>query len=311
MILPLLSMIRSILSKRQSMEPFYRLHKTTRQGYHQSIKRLKLEEELMIKLTQKILDYRRMKDRRAGSRSLYYNLNIKINYNIGITKFEQLLNKYKLTLIPLSTKVVTTQSCFQSWNYTNLTNGLIINGLNQLVVGDITYVSLGKGRYYLFCLTDVFTMRVVGYCLSDRMRKEEALECLNMFINLRKRRNLKGCIHHTDGGGQYFSRLYLSKLEEHDINVSVARNCLENGLAEQKNGFIKNHLIPTMNLNSELGLAEEMKRVITNYNKERKQELLGWRSPIEFENYIKTTKKAIYFRLHDHANNVGSERHGF
>ena len=93
MILPLLSMIRSILSKRQSMEPFYRLHKTTRQGYHQSIKRLKLEEELMIKLTQKILDYRRMKDRRAGSRSLYYNLNIKINYNIGITKFEQLLNK--------------------------------------------------------------------------------------------------------------------------------------------------------------------------------------------------------------------------
>lgn len=309
--LPLLSIIRELVKgTSQSMVPFYKLHNMTRQSYHQGQKRAEGEQAQMLVLAEEIEEYRRSKDRLAGSRSLFYNLSIKTRYSIGITKFEQLLSKYELSMQPLRVRIVTTQSCSQSWNYNNLINGLVLNGLNQLVVGDITYISLGKDRYYLFCLTDVFTMRIVGHCISDRMRKEEALVCLNKFIKLRKRKNLTSCIHHTDGGGQYFSREYLSRLSD-KIAVSVARSCLENGLAEQKNGFIKHHLIPTMNINSSKSISSEMNRVIRYYNSERKQEVLGWRSPIEFEKHLMTTKKDIYLRLHDHEKNIPSKRHGF
>lgn len=309
--LPLLSILRGLVKGTgQSMRPFYKLYDMTRQGYHQGLKRSEDEQALMDILREEIYSYRCNKDRLAGSRSLFYNLSIKERYSIGITKFEQLLSRYDLSLQPLRIRVVTTQSCRQSWNYKNLINGLVLNGLNQLVVGDITYISLGKDRYYLFCLTDVFTMRIVGHSISNRMRKEEAIVCLDMFIKLRKRKNLQGCIHHTDGGGQYFSGKYLTKLGS-ELSVSVARSCLENGLAEQKNGFIKHHLIPTMNLNSSKSISSEMSRVIDFYNSERKQAVLGWRSPIEFEKHLMTTKKGIYLRLHDHEKNIPSKRHGF
>jgi len=184
--IPLLTIIKSKLELYNlSMAPFYRQYQISRQGYSQAIKRTGLIDAMMDDIKQKVMAYRLEKDRRAGSRSLYYNLGIKKLYGIGVTKFEHLMSTYGLSLQPMRIRVVTTKSCSQSWNYENLCNGLIVNNINQLVVGDLTYVAIGKNRYYLFSITDVFSLRIVGYCLSERMRKEEALLALEMFIELR------------------------------------------------------------------------------------------------------------------------------
>ena len=311
MLVPLLDIIKfQLIGTDISMEMIYKSFGINRQLYYRKKRRIQSELDLIASLKSEIDLYRYKKDRRAGSRSLFYNLNIKYRFGIGVNKFERLLSQYGLTLKPLRVRVVTTKSTFQSWNYKNLTNGLIISNICQLVVGDITHIVIGKDEYYLFCLTDVFSMRIVGHCISDRMRKEEAIIALNMFLDLRNKKQIQGCIHHSDGGGQYFSKLYHSKIRM--MKISVAKSCLENGLAEQKNGFIKNHLLPTINSFCPSNIQSEIAKVIHRYNHERKQQRLGWKSPVQLENYIYTFgTENMKVTMYDHEKKVSSERIGF
>ena len=270
------------------MEEVYNLLGITRQGhYYRTLVKGK-EQLLMEQIKEEVQQYRRTKERRAGSRSLYYNLDIKSKYQIGVSKFESLMSAHKLTLLPLRTRVVTTQSSLQSWNYKNLANGLKINGINQIVAGDLTYIFIGSQLFYLFCLTDLYSNRIVGYCLSDRQRAKEARQALDMWIELRGVTHLHFCIHHTDGGSQYFAKLYLNWMLANHIRPSVAQNCLQNGHAEQKNSLLKHHLIPTAEFQDLNQFQMEIKRIITFYNEVRKQKALGWRSPLEYETYIES-----------------------
>lgn len=293
------------------MESFYRFYKITRQGFRKAALKLEQRDIMMSQISELVKKYRMTKDRRAGSRSLYYNLDIKTEFKIGVNKFENLLSNYGLNLLPLRVRVVTTRSNFQSWNYNNRCVGLVITGVNQLVVGDLTYLGIGKQRYYFFCLTDVFSSRIVGYHLSERMRKQEAISALKKWISLRGESKIKGCIHHTDGGTQYFSKLYLTKMKSLGLKISVAENCLENGYAEQRNSTIKYHLLPTVRNSRKRLLEKQVEEMIDFYNYERKQDVLGWRSPVELEQDALSNKQLMQLRLYNYESKTASERLGF
>jgi transposase InsO family protein len=298
-------MVPLLLSIRKSqdehgiaMERFYDYVGISRQGFSKAAKEFAGQILLVDELTGLVKSYRQTKDRRAGLRSLYYNLGIKSKFGIGVNKFEEMMSANGLALPPLSTRVVTTKSSMQSWNYGNLVNGLLINNINQVVVGDLTYLSIFGKRYFLFCLTDLYSARIVGIGFGPNMRAQDAKKAMDEWVKLRKKNNLNGCIHHTDGGSQYFSALYLESLRDLGVSVSCAENCLMNGYAEQKNGLIKHHLMPTVrDLDGDV-LYREIKRIIKVYNHERKQEGLGWLSPVEYEEKISAMKEKPERILH-------------
>ena len=94
MIVPLLAIIRIQLTGTSiPMTLFYDFYKISRQGYHQAVNRHKKEQLMMESIITEVEKYRLEKDRRAGSRSLFYNLDIKKRYKIGINKFERLLSE--------------------------------------------------------------------------------------------------------------------------------------------------------------------------------------------------------------------------
>jgi len=268
------------------MERFYSHVGISRQGFSKAAKGFVEEKLLVEKLMDMVKSYRQSKDSRAGSRSLFHNLEIKTRFGIGVNKFERLMSAHGLILPPLSTRVVTTKSSMQSWNYTNLVNGLSINDINQVVVGDLTYLFIFGKRFFLFCMVDLYSGMIVGFGFGPNMRAKDAKVARDGWVRLRKKENLKGCIHHTDGGTQYFSALYLTSLTDLEVRVSCAENCLMNGYAEQRNGLIKHHFMPTVRDLDEDGLFKEIKRIIRFYNYERKQEGLGWLSPVEFEKKV-------------------------
>ena len=284
MMVPLLQAIKA---SRQDhglcMEKFYSHVGISRQGFFKMAYRKQKERQMLQQIDGLVGKYRKSVDRRAGSRSLYYNLDIKVRLDIGVSKFERIMSEGGLSLAPMRTRVVTTRSSLQSWNYFNLINGFTLTRINQVVAGDLTYVYIHGRRYLLFCLTDLYSARIVGHHIGLNMRAEDAKEALDMWVRLRKEENLKGCIHHTDGGSQYFSDLYLTELQRLKAQISRAENCLMNGYAEQRNGLIKHHLLPTIRTSNPNGLAREIKRIIHIYNHQRKQEELGWLSPCEFE----------------------------
>jgi transposase InsO family protein len=281
------------------MESYYRYVGVSRQAVHKGMAAQKKKEESMDKMKHQITEYRMHKDRRAGSRSLYYNLGIKEEYNIGVTKFEKLLSANGLTLSPLHVRIITTRSVLSSRSYPNLTDGLEVMDINQLVVGDLTYIGYGKHRMYLFCLTDVYSGHIVGRCVSARMRSIEAEAAFERWVSLRGKEAVKGCIHHTDGGAQYFSAAYINAVRTLGIKISVATNCIENGYAEQRNGYIKHHLLPTIGSCTQAEFVKELERIIDSSNSDRKQARLKWRSPIEYEKYISTLDVKPKLLLHD------------
>ena len=71
---------------------------------------------------------------------------------------------------------------------------------NQKWAGDITYIWTREGWVYLAVIIDLFSRRVIGWAISNRMKQDLAIRALNMAIALR--RPPPGCIHHTDRGTQ-------------------------------------------------------------------------------------------------------------
>lgn len=296
---PLLMKIHAGIDKNDlSIEAFCNHVGISRQSFYKAKKVLELEQKKWSDLPSLVFNYRKAYDSRAGSRSLFYNLNIKERFGIGVNKFEQVMSELQLNLKPVRTKVVTTKSSTQSWNYFNLICGLEIHGINQLVVGDLTYLTIHAQRFYLFCLTDVYSARIVGWGFGTDMSTAHALCALQMWVHLRGSLELVNCIHHTDGGSQYFSILYRTQLSELKVRISRAEDCLQNGYAEQKNGFVKHHLLPLIKAKTEIEIRAELGHLLDQYNVDRKQEQLGWMSPVEFENSLKDLsdppKKILY-----------------
>jgi transposase InsO family protein len=156
-------------------------------------------------------------------------------------------------------------------------------GLNQLWVGDITYVPLRGGVCsYLAVLMDRYSRSIVGWRLDETMTEELVLPILRMAI--RGRQPPAKLIHHTDRGGQYAGTRYRAILRRADFRQSMSRpgNCYDNAFMESCFGTIKTELEMTEYENHRSALAE-IGKYIDYYQTQRKHSALGYITPEQFE----------------------------
>ena len=69
---------------------------------------------------------------------------------------------------------------------------------NQVWVGDITYIATDEGWLYLAVVLDLFSRKVVGWSMSDRMTAMLVCDALRMALFRCKRP--RGVVMHTDRG---------------------------------------------------------------------------------------------------------------
>jgi transposase InsO family protein len=156
-------------------------------------------------------------------------------------------------------------------------------GINQLWVGDITYVPLVGGSFcYLALLMDRYSRYVVGWHLDDTMTEELVLAALRMAIH--DRQPPGGLIHHTDRGGQYASARYRGLLRRADFRQSMNRadNCYDNAFMESCFGTIKTELEMT-EYDHQRTAQREIGDYLDYYNSDRKHSALGYLTPQQFE----------------------------
>ena len=72
------------------------------------------------------------------------------------------------------------------------------DGPNQKWAGDISYIWTNEGWLYLAVILDLYSRRVIGWAVSNRMKRDLAIRALDMAVALRQ--PPEGCIHHTDRG---------------------------------------------------------------------------------------------------------------
>jgi transposase InsO family protein len=155
---------------------------------------------------------------------------------------------------------------------------------NQAWVADITYIPTMEGWLYLAVLLDLFSRRVVGYAMSHQIDGALVLEALR--AALRRRRGLRGLLHHTDQGSQYASDDYQAELRAWGITCSMSRrgNCWDNAVAESFFGPMKDDLgLDRPYSTREIGRAVIADYIDGFYNPERRHSTLDYRSPIEYE----------------------------
>jgi len=69
---------------------------------------------------------------------------------------------------------------------------------NRLWLWDITEHPTAEGKVYLCAIKDVFSNRIVGYSISDRMTSQIAVNALVSAVQ--RRRTVAGCVVHLGQG---------------------------------------------------------------------------------------------------------------
>ena len=117
--------------------------------------------------------------------------------------------------------LVTTDSNHRRNVYPNLAQVLVLSGVNQLWIADITYIRLLEEFVFLAAVLDGFSLRVIGWALERTLDDELTLAALRMAID--RRSPPTGLVHHSDRGSQYASHDYIDLLEAHQIRISMSR----------------------------------------------------------------------------------------
>jgi transposase InsO family protein len=156
--------------------------------------------------------------------------------------------------------------------------------LNQVWVGDITYVRTWEGWCYLATVIDLASRRVVGFAMADHMRTSLVCEALKMALTLR--RPLPGLIFHSDRGSQYTSREFHQLLQATSTvqSLSRPRQCWDNAVAESFFATLKTELIYRQSWPTRTAVRRAIFEFIeVFYNRRRLHSSLQYCSPAEYE----------------------------
>jgi putative transposase len=150
---------------------------------------------------------------------------------------------------------------------------------------DITYLWTLEGWLYLAVMLDLFSRRVVGWAISERLERGIALDALTMA--LRNRRPPHGLLHHSDRGSQYASHEYQQLLAANGIRSSMSRrgNCWDNAVAESFFATLKLELVYQTQWRTRAEARNAVFEYIELfYNRRRRHSALEYLSPEQFEN---------------------------
>ena len=86
---------------------------------------------------------------------------------------------------------------------------------DQVWAGDVTYLKTGEGWMYLAIVMDLYSRRIVGWHIDNRMTTDLVSKAMMKAYNLRQ--PSKGLVFHSDRGSQYTSRQYRGLLTSYGI----------------------------------------------------------------------------------------------
>ena len=165
-----------------------------------------------------------------------------------------------------------------------LERAFTVEAPNRVWAGDITYVWTLEGWLYLAVLLDLYSRRVVGWAMSQRITVELTEQALTMA--LAKRAPTAGLLHHSDRGSQYAATSYQRVLDEYGLIPSMSRkgNCWDNARVESFFGTLKRELVYQRQYATRSEATQDIFEYIeVFYNRQRRHSTLGYHSPAEYE----------------------------
>jgi putative transposase len=155
---------------------------------------------------------------------------------------------------------------------------------DQVWLADITYIPTLEGWLYLATILDLYTRRIVGWAMSDRMTSDLTISTLEMAIS--QRQPDPGLIHHSDQGSQYTDGTYQALLKDHGIRASMngVGSWYDNAPMESFFGTLKSELVHHCAYHTrDEAKADLFFYIEAFYNRRRLHSALDYLSPEAYE----------------------------
>lgn len=261
------------------MEKLFKIIGSDRRYFSYWIKREK-EKQHVWNLCYPIIGAVRKDHPSMGLRSIWDFM--KIENLMGRDQFIEIAKSQGLALMTPKRYKVTTKSTFSEIG--NKIKGKKLTGVNQVWVSDITFYYMKDRFYFLTFILDLFSRIVVSYNVSRNLESENtSIPCIEYAIKSRLDKNKNySIIFHSDAGGQYIDKVFISKLIVPTFTRSISGCVYENAVMERFNRTIKRDYIEKFNPNSFEALKKYTMLSCFNYNN-RPHRSLNKLSPIEFE----------------------------
>jgi putative transposase len=208
-----------------------------------------------------------------------------LGLNVGHRRVGRLMRENGLSAVRTRKYKATTDSNHDFTVAPNLLNrDFTANIPNQKWAGDISYIWTREGWLYLAVMIDLHSRRIIGWAVSNRLKRDLAIRALDMAVALRK--PPPGCIHHTDRGSQYCSHEYQKRLHQNSFTVSMSGkgNCYDNAAVETFFKTVKAELIWRNTWQTRRQVHTALFQYINGfYNPRRRHSTLGGKSPLAFE----------------------------
>ncbi|MDD4276187.1 MAG: IS3 family transposase [Clostridia bacterium] len=155
---------------------------------------------------------------------------------------------------------------------------------NKVWVSDITYISTREGWLYLAVILDLFSRRIVGWSMWDRLSKQLVMDAFLQAVG--RRGSVQGLIFHSDRGSQYASYDFRKLLTRYGClsSMSGKGNCYDNAVAESFFHTLKTELIygETYATRRE-AVSSVFEYIEVFYNRQRRHSTNRGLSPAQFE----------------------------
>ena len=212
-----------------------------RNAYYKFKERYTQREAIEAKVIELVKEERKTQPR-VGTKKLHKDLEEAFMYEnmkVGRDRLFDILRDNNMLVSKKRAFAKTTNSYHHFHKYSNLIKDMEVTRPNQVWVSDITYIRTVKGFCYLALITDLYSRKIVGYDISDSLELAGCLRALQMA--LWQARPADGLVHHSDRGVQYCSHMYVKKLNDKNIKISMTEenHCYENAVAERVNGILK------------------------------------------------------------------------
>jgi transposase InsO family protein len=158
---------------------------------------------------------------------------------------------------------------------------------DQVWVTDATCVLTAQGWLYLVAVLDIYTRRVLGWAMHERLEASVMIAALQMAIA--RRRPAPGVIIHSDRGAQFACHAYRSFLTRHGLVASMSRkgNCYDNAHMESFWSSLKYEAVwPRKFATRAEARTALFDYIEVFYNRTRLHSSLGYMSPINFESQL-------------------------
>lgn len=274
------------------MDKLCRMLEIDRSGYYACkirgvSQRERKEQELLCAIVTLHQKYPAM-----GLDSIYHTL--KKTLSCSRNRIHRLMKKYNIHSIRKNAYKSTTNSNHSYPICENLLKrNFLADTLNSKWVGDITYIKTDEGWLYLATVKDLCTRKIVGYAFSSHIDADLVVSALKMAYN---RQNPDGkLIFHSDRGVQYASNKYRKNLAEFNITQSMSRkgDPYDNAVAENFFSCLKNELIHHKHYKTRAeAKADIFAYIETYYNSVRPHSGIGWMTPNEYEEQIRSVYAA-------------------